>query len=546
MGAGVGALAGWLVWLWRWPFVGYDSMLQNLLTINHWLHDGHPGSQHRVLAMAPVEAFPMTNDVLLSWGSSFTRSFAVVAPWALTATVLLVLSLVALIRSLAVPPLVGSLAIASVVTIPHVVGLANTAKSDLPALAWLACAAALVVGARDHPQLLPAALLAAGLSIGSKTTTAPLVAVVVALGLWAHRGELRRHGPLVLAGIVGAGVVGGVWYLRNLVDHGSPVWPLGTTRWGDPLPPLFQHAGDTFLDAPGTVVRTQWRDLAGVAAGGLVLAPLGVVTGLLVGPRLARLLALAGLLALALWVISPVTGVSNAPLAGDVLTSTSRYLLPADVLGAVTLAVCARRSRVAPIVTVVLVALVLGNLVAIAVHEGQGEVMPAPGYVLVGAALVALAALAPWPARRGGSRSWAVAAPAMAVVGLLAAGVLVSADGWTARHRQVLYFGGHPVDALLVHPQHRAGTEPVLVTNIAWSDLAGDDLAHEVRLLPPGVSCEALEAAVGSAWLVLVDQAFLGEPDRPLARGCLDGVAALATDGTISVFAPGSAGAAGS
>jgi hypothetical protein len=535
----LGGLMGWLVWLWRWPFVGHDGMLQNLLEVNRWIHLGTPGSQHRVFGIAPIESFPLTNDVAIAWLASFGRSFAVIAPWTLTSFVLLVTSLATVLGLLEVPRLVTAAVVAALVTVPHAVALVNSPKTDVPSLAWLAACAALALGAREHPRLLAVALLAAGLSVGSKPTTAPIVGVVVLAALWTHRRALRPLAAPLVAGVLGATAIGGVWYLRNLAQHGSPLWPLQATPWGDPKPPLFQFAGSTFLEDPRSTLAGQLTSWAGVAAGGLVLAPVGVLVALVARDRASRAVGLLGLLAVALWLVSPVTGVDNLPLAKDVLTSTTRYLMPVMGLGAVGLGLLARQPRWRVPVLVLAGALVIWNLGAVSAISL--EVMPSPLYLLAGAVLAVGAAIVLTNVRQGGKRpagrTLTIALPALLIVAL-AGGVLVARDGWMGRHRQVLYFGGTPIDQLLSDERYVEGEHPVQMTNIAWSDLAGDDLAHDVVLLDPQVTCDELEAMAADSWLVLMGNAFLGDPDLPLQRGCLQGLEPIAEDVAIKVFAP--------
>lgn len=534
VGGAAAAGGAWLGWVWWRPVVGYDGMLQNLLEVGRWLHDGRPGSRHRVFALAPVEAFPLTNDVVVSWLAGMGRAFAVVAPWAITMAALLVAAVARSARALGASRQAAWLAAGAVVTVPHVLAQLTSPKTDVPALAWLACCGALLLGARDHPRLLPIALLAGGLSIGSKTTTVPVVAVAVAAAVWAGRREVGRSPAALVAGLAGATAVGGLWYVRNLVDHGSPLWPFASTPWGDPVAPVYQAGGSTFVEAPFETVRTQFADWLGVTGGGLLLVAVGLPLALAPGiTRGVRLLAGLGLVAVAAWMVSPVSGLDNEPLAADVLTSTTRYLVPAMTIGAIALAVLAARPgwRAAGIGILVLA---LAANVAACVGEGT-PVLPPAALIAVAAAGGALVAAA---TPRHATSGWVRATAAIAGVALVAS-LPVAADGWTGRHRDALRFGGAPIEALLADPAFVDGDDPVLVTNIAWSDLAGNELDHDVRLLPAGVGCEALDHARREAWLVLVDAQFGAPPDLPRERGCLAGVDPTYVDEAIAVYRPG-------
>src|SRR5207245_2752576 len=88
------------------------------------------------------------------------------------------------------------------------------------------------------------------LAVGSKTTALPLAAGLLLTWLFLQRRELRRLGPALLAAAGAAVAVGGFWYLRNLVDHGSPFWPIVSTSWGDSVPPLIHAVDYSLLDRP--------------------------------------------------------------------------------------------------------------------------------------------------------------------------------------------------------------------------------------------------------------------------------------------------------
>src|SRR5207302_1136590 len=95
------------------------------------------------------------------------------------------------LRALRVPPLVAGLALGALCTNPWLLAWqSNGGMTDPPALAWLVACAALCALARERPVLLAPAIVAAGLSVGSKTTTLPLAALVLTLGLWGVRGRL--------------------------------------------------------------------------------------------------------------------------------------------------------------------------------------------------------------------------------------------------------------------------------------------------------------------------------------------------------------------
>src|SRR5205823_1923305 len=85
-----------------------------------------------------------------------------------------------------------------------------------------------------------------------------LRALVVALGAVATRGSLRRLAvALALAAALGC-AAGGLWYLRNLLAHGSPLWPFLAAPWGDSVPPLFARVNHSLLERPRATLEGQW------------------------------------------------------------------------------------------------------------------------------------------------------------------------------------------------------------------------------------------------------------------------------------------------
>src|SRR3954469_4521756 len=85
--AAFGALAGlvvvYAVWLTRYPYVGVDGLGYHLPDVVAWVGDGRPGSRNHVLPLIPVECYPITDEVLVTWFVGISRGFAVIAPFQL-------------------------------------------------------------------------------------------------------------------------------------------------------------------------------------------------------------------------------------------------------------------------------------------------------------------------------------------------------------------------------------------------------------------------------------------------------------------------------
>src|SRR3954451_237783 len=173
------------------------------------------------------------------------RSFVPLILWAWGTLPLMATAAWGGLRALEVPRLAAVLAAGALCTNPWLLGWQSKGRvTDPPALAWLVVCAGLVAMSGRNRALLVPAVVAAGLAMGGKTTVLPNLVLVLAIGLWAGwraRGT-RNEGPvrpLLIAALVATGV-GAFWYLRNLVEHGSPFWPLIATPWGDPRPPAVE------------------------------------------------------------------------------------------------------------------------------------------------------------------------------------------------------------------------------------------------------------------------------------------------------------------
>ena len=248
------------VWLLRHPSIGLDSNLYHYLEVSRWLHDGGIGGFERLDYGVSYSSYPLTNEVLLAWGAGIGRSFVPLALWMPFTLALAGAAAWRGLRNLEVGLVPTLLAIAALVTLPLVVRELNEPSNDLPALAWLACTGALCSAAPRRPGLLAPAVVAAGLALGSKTTT--LVPLVACLGvtLWMLRGRLRDLLAPVGAAVAAALAVGGLWFVRDIALYGSPLWPHLSVSWGEPKPRFFELVGERFIARPrGNAPRPRRR-----------------------------------------------------------------------------------------------------------------------------------------------------------------------------------------------------------------------------------------------------------------------------------------------
>jgi hypothetical protein len=526
-----------VLWQLRHPSIGYDSSLYHYVEVAGWVHSGHPGS---VLALSydiPYGSYPVTDEVLLTWAAGIARSFVPLVLWNPAVFVLLGVAAWVTLRGLAVPAWAAGLATAALLVNPLVIHQLNEPQTDLPAMTWVMCTIALATRAGRTPRLLAPALLAAGLAVGTKTTTIVVVAAALAVGFVLARASLRRQTWLLVAALVGAVVVGGVWYLRNLFDHGSPLWPFTPAPWGDPTPPFLKLVRTSLLDRPGATLRSHVGTYAGDLAGGVMLLA-GVGLGLIrcfLPPRLARsvrrpLLTACGVTVLACfaWAIANGTGLPNAPGLLFPLSwpfSTIRYLLPALAVAAVAVGIAARAADRATRVCagVVLAGSVVWSLVQSA-RLGYPYV-PAWRTLAVGVAAglfvlgVVIAALR-LRARRatksplsGENVAWAGAVATAAVVIVAAAALGSGAGGLVLRHTRVFKSTAlaQPLNAWLAsQPGWGSGSTPVaFISRTMSAPAAGDHLTHPLTLVRANASSATVLATARRSVVIVADPSFL-------------------------------------
>jgi hypothetical protein len=515
-----GAGAAWLVWQLLNFSIGFDSALYHYPLVAGWIENGSPGSELLLNYDIPYVNYPLTDEVAQTWAAGIARSWVPLALWNPLMLVVLGTAGWACLRNLAVPRATAALAVAALVTAPVVVRQLNEPQTDLPALAWLVCAAALATAAGRRPALLVPAVVAAGLAIGTKPSTGPMAVAVLGVGAYLARGRLRPLAGWLVAALGAAFVVGGLWYTRNLIDHGSPLWPFAAGPWGDPEPRFLGLANETFLSRPIATLDGQVDEFA-ERLGGTWLLLLGAVAALLAaaGParRLRRPLVAAGLLALAgclIWSTAWSTGLPTSQglawPAGFPISSL-RYLLPATAAAAVAVAIATRAGGVmAAAANAVLAIAVAWNLV----EDFQlGLPWTPPAWIPVLGALAGGAVLlASTVVRRSAPRipAWGVAALAVLAVGSLLA---ATASGFVERYTTVdrtTAYGPELVSWFVDQPGFDDGDEPIAVASRGVpGQLAGDRFEHPLVLVPQYASCRQVERIARRMPILVTHPVFL-------------------------------------
>jgi hypothetical protein len=479
-GAALGLGAVWIAWLVKHPALGIDPLSYHLPESVMWLQQGTPGSVELLTYEFPQGNYPVTNELLVSWLMAIGRSFAPALVWTPFCAALLAMSAYALL------PRHRGLATAAVLLVPVAATQLLGPHTDLPAVAWLAAAAALPA---------PLAFLAAALAVGTKTTVAPLVVIVLLTKKW----HWRTLWPWVLAGCA----VGGAWYFRNWIDHGSPLWPfLGAEK-----PPFLARFDDSFLGDPAATLRGRTGAYVDLLAGGLV-----VLAAALFAARRAPVAVAATVLAALAWANAPFTGLPDDPAFADLSLTTTRYLLPAIAAGAAALAFT--RSRWAGWVLAAAAGFSLQRSLA----------LPFPGIpslplLLLGAA--AGAALLPF-ARR-------VPLPAYALLAALA--LTIAANGFARRHGGVGRLASSGVVSFMATQED---SDAVAFAPQMLAVLAGDHLERDIAMIPADETCERTRARRG--WIV-IGTLPLAEKRAPFnALGCLSAERPAYSDASFRVY----------
>ena len=492
-GAGLGVGLAWSAWYVRHPEIGFDGLNYHLPEIAAWVDGGRPGSIHPTIHDIPVGNYPITNEVALSWLAGIARSLVPITLWMMPAMIALAGAAAWQgLRSLAVPCPVAALAAVSLCAAPVMLSFLWGPNTDAPAVAWTVCTGALCAASLRHPALLAPALVAGGLALGTKTTTVLPVTMALAAAVWANRNALRPLARPLGLGAAAAVAAGGVWYLRNLVDHGSPLWPFVEAPWGDPQPPVLGLIEGRLINDPLTTLEgrgTRYLDLLG----GWAL----LILGALAAPFLARrrevtVAAAATGLALLTWSAAPFTGFPSAPEWDPLAILSTRYLGPAATIAALALALTARGDGRAARAALILLGLAAAANLGRATDLGV-PAMPTLLVIVAGAALGALGALVLSALmKRLGLRRLSPLAPAALAV-LVAVPAALSAEGYVDRH--VASRVTPPAIAWLVaQPGFRDGDGPIATAPRMNGILAGDRFQHRLELIPLDEPCARTRA----------------------------------------------------
>ncbi|HWH09933.1 MAG TPA: hypothetical protein VG165_02305 [Solirubrobacteraceae bacterium] len=549
--AAIGGLAGlvvtWTVWQLVHPLVGGDGLIYHLPIASAWVQNGRPGSIVNVLDGLSVANYPVTNEVLVSWGLGLSRSWVVGSIWSVGLLVVLAVASWVALRALAVGLGERILGIVALCVMPLVVAQLCGPDTDIAALAWLVVTAALALGALERPALILPAVIAAGLCIGTKTTPGILIVGLAVIARHPLAVAWRERRAVVLGSLGVAVVVGGVWSLRDVIVHGSPFWPLEAFPWGTPVQASLVPLEPSFLSDPRGLLANHGADYLRTLAGALVLIGGGLLAAALRRSRPAIVAGGLAVVALLAWSVSPYTGIE----AGDFAAGATRYLLPAIAACTVALVLCARGAGrpVRLALDAVLVASIAWSVLETARLGGQ--FVPGPLALGVGVAGgLGAGLLATWSvasacarrrpgaaARAGGRLAAALAGGSAVVLGVglavaLAVGLAAAGDGYVARHARTGEIDGPVLKAGLAGLA--GGSGPVAEGPATVVMLRGDHLDHPLAVIGDGESCASLRDLVAREPVVLQ-----GEPPTPFyARmsACLRGIPPAFTDTYVDVY----------
>ncbi len=346
-----------------------DALAFQLPGVGRWIQDGSLWSNIEFLPNLPVGNYPNNGDLMflgaiLPWRNDALVRFVDLPFLAMTALAVYVAA-----RELRAGKTASILLAAAVLAIPSVsVSALDAVKPDTFMLATFGAGVAFLLRHRRTDALsdLVLAGLGIGLALGSRWYG--LSAAVVVIGVWLLAQLWARRGPRdlaprlgVLAGLALAG--GAVWFARNWITTGNPLFPvqvgaLGVTVFDAPTTYLLEEQGWNIAHylADGRVVRESilpdYRDALGFTGLVLVAGTLAATIGALArrgrdadAPAVLVVAAATAGIVLA-YLITPggAAGPDGHPAPG-IVGANVRWVMPAGMLAAVLVAVSITRIR---------------------------------------------------------------------------------------------------------------------------------------------------------------------------------------------------------
>jgi hypothetical protein len=227
------------------------------------------------------------------------------------------------------------------------------ANNDIPSVALLLAAVALLLGAYEQPAAIGIAAAACGMALSTKLTmVAPVALLTIGLLVVAPGG---RRGVIAKAWLPWLLLTGGFWYVRNLVLTGSPVptTHIGVGPLALPTVPLVRPYPARTIAHYLTDLHA-WRSvfLPGLHStfgwGWPILALLAVVGSVLACVRrdaLLGVLGATGLGSLAAYVVTPMSAGGTATTLPVLFARNLRFVYPALAIGLLLLPVASAATR---------------------------------------------------------------------------------------------------------------------------------------------------------------------------------------------------------
>lgn len=227
----------------------YDALTYHLITAVGWI-------QHGNLDKSPLTPccahYPLTAELLFTWPMLLSGNDGVVNLVQVCFIVLGGFAVAGIARSAGVRGPLVALAGAAFVVTPVVLAQGPTEYVDVIIAAWALCALHSTIRfavTSDVRRLVPAGL-AIGMLLGSKGTgviwAVVLVVTLVVVGAsLVSRQRLSRRRALYGAATVLAAclALGSFWYVRNVAEHGNPVYPFRVSVFGAVLFDGPEHLG---------------------------------------------------------------------------------------------------------------------------------------------------------------------------------------------------------------------------------------------------------------------------------------------------------------